>query len=87
VLWSSELRYPFSPRVHGALFFDAGNTWNSMAEADFSDLRKGAGAGIRVEVPMIGLLGLDYAYGFDRVTTSGRRVPSWNFHFRFGNFF
>ena len=87
VLWSSELRYPFSPRVHGAVFFDAGDTWNSLAEADLSNLRKGVGAGVRVEVPMIGLLGLDYAYGFDRVDVFGRKVPSWNFHFRFGNFF
>ena len=86
-LLSGELRYPFSPRVHGALFFDAGNTWNTMAEADLSNMRKGAGAGIRVEVPMIGLLGLDYAYGFDRVDQFGRKVPRWNFHFRFGNFF
>jgi len=86
-LLSTELRYPFSPRVHGALFFDAGNTWNTMAEADLSNMRKGAGAGIRVEVPMIGLLGLDYAYGFDRVDGLGRKRPSWNFHFRFGNFF
>jgi outer membrane protein insertion porin family len=86
-LFVTELRYPFTPRVHGALFFDAGNTWNTLSSADLSDMRKGAGAGIRVEVPMIGLLGLDYAYGFDRVDLAGRKRPSWNFHFRFGNFF
>ncbi len=86
-LFSSELRYPFSPSVHGALFFDAGNTWNTLSGADPTDLRKGAGLGIRIQVPMIGLLGLDYAYGFDRVNSLGQRNPSWNFHFRFGNFF
>ncbi len=86
-IFVSELRYPFSPRVHGSVFFDAGNTWNSFREADFSNLRKGAGVGIRVEVPMLGLLGLDYAYGFDRVDAFGRQDDGWKFHFRFGNLF
>lgn len=86
-IFVSELRYPFSPRVHGSIFFDAGNTWNSFREADFSHLRKGAGVGIRVEVPMLGLLGLDYAYGFDRVDVFGFDDDGWKFHFRFGNLF
>jgi outer membrane protein insertion porin family len=82
-----ELRYPFSQRVHGAVFFDAGNTWNTFKAADFSNLRKGAGLGVRVEVPMLGLMGLDYAYGFDRLDAQGRSNDSWNFHFRFGSLF
>jgi outer membrane protein insertion porin family len=86
-LFVAELRYPFSPRVHGALFFDAGDTWNSFSQADFSNLRKGAGFGIRVQMPMLGLLGLDYAYGFDRIDAFGRDRDSWNLHFRFGNLF
>jgi outer membrane protein insertion porin family len=86
-VFTAELRYPFSSRVHGALFVDAGNTWNSFGVADFSNLRKGAGVGIRVEVPMLGLLGADYGYGFDRVDSLGRDADSWNFHFRFGNLF
>ncbi|MFQ5599517.1 MAG: outer membrane protein assembly factor BamA [Candidatus Krumholzibacteriia bacterium] len=86
-IFVAELRYPFSPKVHGAFFFDAGNAWNSFGAADFSNLRKGAGLGIRIEVPMLGLLGLDYAYGFDRVDEFGRDNDGWNFHFRFGNFF
>ena len=86
-LFVAELRYPFSPRVHGAVFFDAGDTWNSFSQADFSNLRKGAGFGIRVQMPMLGLLGLDYAYGFDRINAFGLDVDSWNLHFRFGNLF
>jgi outer membrane protein insertion porin family len=86
-IFVSELRYPFSPRFHGSVFFDAGNTWNTFREADFSNLRKGAGVGVRVEVPMLGLLGLDYAYGFDRVDLLGRDDDGWKFHFRFGNLF
>jgi outer membrane protein assembly factor BamA len=86
-IFVAELRYPFTPRVHGAVFLDAGNTWNTFGEADFSNLRKGAGLGLRIEVPMLGLIGLDYAYGFDRVDVLGRNAASWNFHFRFGNLF
>jgi len=86
-LFVAEMRYPFSPRVHGALFFDAGDTWNSFSQAEFSNLRKGAGVGIRVQMPMLGLLGLDYAYGFDRIDPFGFDRDSWNLHFRFGNLF
>ena len=46
-----------------------------------------AGDAVPDEVPMLGLIGLDYAYGFDRVDVLGRPAPSWNFHFRFGNLF
>ena len=86
-IFVSELRYPFSTRVHGSIFFDAGNAWNTFREADFSNLKKGAGVGIRVEVPMLGLLGLDYAYGFDRFDAQGFPDDGWKFHFRFGNLF
>jgi len=63
-------------------FVDQGDTWNSFREADFTNLRKGAGFGVRVEVPMMGTIGFDYGYGFDRVDG-----PGWEPHFNFGTFF
>jgi outer membrane protein insertion porin family len=84
---TAEVTYPFSPKVHGVLFFDGGNTWNSFREADLSLLRKGAGVGVRVDVPMLGRLGLDYGYGFDRVDSQGRDRDRWNLHFTFGTLF
>ena len=63
-------------------FVDQGDTWNSFGEADFTNLRKGAGFGARVEVPMMGTIGFDFAYGFDRVGG-----PSWEPHFNFGTMF
>ena len=85
--FTAESVYPFSPKVHGLLFLDAGNTWNSFGEADFSFLRKSAGLGVRVEVPGLGTLGLDYGYGFDRVDSFGRDRDAWNLHFNFGSLF
>jgi outer membrane protein insertion porin family len=84
---TAEIVYPFGPKVHGLLFFDAGNTWNSFREADMGFLRKGAGVGVRVEVPMLGQMGLDYGYGFDRVDLNGRDADRWQLHFNFGRMF
>ena len=86
-IFTTELVYPFTPKVHGVAFFDAGNTWNSFREADLSLLRQGAGLGVRVEVPMVGQLGLDYGYGFDRFDSQGRSRNRWQLHFNFGSLF
>jgi outer membrane protein insertion porin family len=61
-----ELKVKFSQSLAFLLFFDAGNTFTSYREINIHDLYRGAGAGIRVEVPMIGVLGFDLGYGFDR---------------------
>jgi len=79
---SSEVLYPLTPAVQLLGFVDQGDTWNSFGEADFTNLRKGAGFGVRVEVPMMGTIGFDYGYGFDRAGG-----PSWEPHFNFGTFF
>jgi len=63
-------------------FLDMGDVWNSFSEADISNLRKGAGFGIRVEVPMMGTIGFDYGYGFDRLGG-----PRWEPHFTIGSIF
>jgi outer membrane protein insertion porin family len=87
-LFTAEVTYPFSPKVHGLVFFDAGNTWNTFREADFSFLRKGAGVGVRVDVPMLGQVGLDYGYGFNRPDALGRPTRgAWQLHFNFGPMF
>lgn len=52
--------------LHGVLFFDAGNTWNFAQQYQPFKLRKSIGAGVRIEIPILGNLGFDYAYGFDR---------------------
>ncbi len=79
---NTELLYPLTRAVHVLAFLDQGDTWNSFGEADFTNLRKGAGFGVRLEVPMMGQIGFDYGYGFDRVGGA-----AWEPHFNFGTFF
>ena len=79
---SAEVLYPLTPAVQLIGFVDQGDSWNSFGDADFTNLRKGAGFGVRVEVPMMGTIGFDYGYGFDRANG-----PGWEPHFNFGQFF
>lgn len=81
-IFNTEVLYPLTPAVHLLTFLDMGDVWNSFSEADLADLRKGAGFGIRVEVPLMGNIGFDYGYGFDRAGG-----PAWEPHFTIGNFF
>jgi outer membrane protein insertion porin family len=69
-----------------SLFYDAGNVWRNPKEIDPSRLFRGAGISASVVSPL-GPLGLDYAYGFDRVDANGRRNPKWQLHFRLGQLF
>jgi outer membrane protein insertion porin family len=86
-IYTAELMYPLAKTVHASVFFDAGNTWTTFREADLSFLRKGAGVGVKLQVPMLGQLGLDYGYGFDRVDELGRPRDGWKLHFNFGQLF
>jgi len=81
-IFSTEILFPLSRAFQVLAFLDQGDTWNSFGEADFANLRKGAGFGIRVEVPFMGTIGFDYGYGFDRAGG-----PSWEPHFNIGQFF
>jgi outer membrane protein insertion porin family len=65
-IFSYVISFPVASNVFGLVFFDSGNTWNSMTGADLMNLRKGAGFGIRIDLPMIGRVGFDYGYGFDK---------------------
>jgi outer membrane protein insertion porin family len=64
--FTAEYQFPIANPVHGLFFFDAGNTWNSPRDFSLTDLKKGVGAGIRLEIPLLGNVGFDYAYGIDR---------------------
>ena len=70
-----ELRYPLSTNPNSAIyvhsFVQGGNTWSSFDEFNPFDLRRSAGFGVRVFLPMFGLLGFDYGWGFDRSVPAG----------------
>ena len=84
---SLELRYPFmlgNTTIYGLTFAEAGNAWNDVKKFNPFDLKRSAGAGVRIYLPMVGLMGIDWAYGFDKVY--GTRGGS-QFHFILGQEF
>ena len=87
-----ELRYPFmlgNTTIYGLGFAEAGNAWHDMKNFNPFDMKKSAGVGVRIFLPMVGLMGIDWAYGFDKVyqgTAQEARGGS-NFHFVLGQEF
>ena len=95
--FGAEFRVPFAenPVVYGILFAEMGNVWSStdlMERLDLPrsgpiDMKRSVGAGIRFFMPMIGMLGFDIAYGFDRVDSNGELAPGWKTTLTFGQQF
>ncbi len=82
--YTLELRYPLSlnpsATIFAAAFLEGGNSWLNFADFNPFSVYRSAGIGLRVFLPMFGLLGLDWGYGFDEVPG----IPSANgsqFHF------
>ena len=90
--FSLELRYPFmlgNTTIYGLTFAEAGNAWHSTRDLNPFSMKRSAGLGVRIYLPMVGLMGIDWAYGFDKVyqgTTQESRGGS-NFHFVLGQEF
>jgi len=87
--FSTELRYPLtlsqSVSIYALTFFEAGNLWKDAKAVNFSDLKKSAGVGLRLYLPIIGQIGLDYGYGFDAVESiPAKSKQGWSFMFSFG---
>ena len=85
-----ELRYPVSTNpnafIYPLVFVEAGNAWYDFNEFNPFAVKRSAGIGLRAFLPMFGLLGIDWAYGFDEIP--GR--PGANkgqFHFVLGQQF
>lgn len=83
-----ELHFPLmlqqSTTIYCLGFVEAGNAWTSVSEFNPFSLKRSAGAGVRIQLPMVGLMGIDWAYGFDKV--DGQRGGS-HFHFILGQEF
>lgn len=84
-----ELRYPFTlnpqATIFGLVFLEAGNSWYEIRDYNPFKMHRSAGVGLRANLPMFGLLGIDYAYGFDALP--GRDVAGHQFHFTMGQQF
>jgi outer membrane protein insertion porin family len=88
---TGELGFRLSSMLYVNAFFDAGNNWASAQQFNPTRLFRSTGVGVSTVTPL-GPLGLDLAYGFDRVAFDliTRRVqpdPRWQFHFRLGQLF
>ena len=83
-----ELHFPFmlqpTSTIYGLAFVEGGNAWTSVGKFNPFDLKRSAGAGVRIYLPMVGMMGIDWAYGFDKVF--GERGGS-QFHFILGQEF
>jgi outer membrane protein insertion porin family len=82
-----ELRYPFllgNTTIFGLTFLEAGNAWTDPKKFNPFEMKRSAGAGVRIFLPMVGMMGIDWAYGFD--TVWGRKGGS-QFHFVLGQEF
>ena len=67
---SLELRYPITLNPSASIFmlgfFDAANAWNNIRDYNPFDLKRSTGIGLRVFLPMFGMLGFDYGFGIDK---------------------
>ncbi|MCM1254770.1 MAG: outer membrane protein assembly factor BamA [Duncaniella sp.] len=83
-----ELHFPFmlqpTTTIYGLAFVEGGNAWTSVKNFSPFDLKRSAGAGVRIFLPMVGMMGIDWAYGFDKVF--GEKGGS-HFHFILGQEF
>jgi outer membrane protein insertion porin family len=85
-LMTGEVGLRLSQMFYLNAFYDAGNLWARAVDWNPTRLFRGAGVGLDIISPL-GPIGLDWAYGFDKVDANGVPAPSWKLHFKLGNFF
>jgi len=88
-----ELRYPFmlgNTTIYGLGFIEGGNAWADAKDFNPFKMKRSAGIGVRIYLPMVGLMGIDWAYGFDNIYTNqygAQKKGGSNFHFILGQEF
>ncbi|MDD5184202.1 MAG: outer membrane protein assembly factor BamA [Paludibacter sp.] len=85
--FTMELRYPLSleqsATIYALTFVEAGNCFNKMSDYNPFDLKRTAGVGVRIFLPMFGMMGIDWGYGFDKDKVNGT-IGGSQFHFVLG---
>lgn len=86
---TAEWQFPIADPLHGLIFGDLGGTWNGVGDFRWDSLHRSLGLGLRMEVPLLGLIGFDYGYGFDRLDRARGRYDhgGWQPHIQFGRIF
>lgn len=88
-----EVRYPISlnqqATVYALAFLEAGRAWYKLSDYNPFRMNRAAGIGLRANLPMFGLLGIDWGYGFDEVPDPSRysNANKSQFHFVIGQQF
>jgi outer membrane protein insertion porin family len=89
--YNFELRYRISANPSATIFvlgfLEAGDAWSSFKEFSPFNVKKSAGVGLRLFLPMFGLLGIDYGWRFDDVPNEGQNAGEGEFHFSIGQQF
>ena len=82
-----ELRYPLSlnpsSTIYATAFAEAGNAWGSFKEFNPFEVKRTLGVGVRIFMPMFGLLGVDFGHGYDPLPGSLEK-SGWQTHFSIG---
>ena len=88
--YTAELRYAISlnpsSTVYALSFLEAGNAWDSFDNFNPFSVKRSAGFGVRIMLPMIGMMGLDYGWGIDDVPNNPE-ANGGQFHFSIGQQF
>ncbi len=90
--YTAELRYPVilkpSSTIYALVFLEGGNAFDSWKSFSPFKIKRSAGVGVRLFLPVVGMLGIDWGYGFDHPNqgNTGRRSGS-QFHFVIGQQF
>ncbi len=83
--YTMELRYPVSlnptSTVYALAFAEGGNAWTKFSQFNPFDVNRSAGVGVRIYLAMLGLVGIDWGYGFDPIP--GKTSDNWGPHFHF----
>lgn len=86
----AEIRYPLmlenSTSIYVLGFVEGGNAWHDVTKFNPFNMKRSAGAGVRIFLPMIGMMGIDWAYGFDKINGT-RQYSGSQFHFILGQEF
>lgn len=83
--FSLELRYPISmnqtAKIYALTFLEGGNAWSGFNTYNPFQLKRSAGVGVRVYMGAFGLIGFDFAYGFDKPNIGSAEPAGWKTHF------
>jgi outer membrane protein insertion porin family len=81
------MRLPLSenPTVYALAFAEVGNVWDDFDNVDPFQFKRSAGIGVRMFMPMLGMIGFDMGYGFDdTIFDSDNKPQGWDYHILFG---